>query len=198
MPGGRELLTLRDAADYITALPKAEHDFADWQVAMEVLLLVAERDGRGNAGADCGHESVVPAHLVGCAALIGVEVEVGRWPTTGPTTIGVSVPSALGPPESLRRMIRQVLDSPEIYGLLSRWLAAHRQRRDARFLLRRSGRGVVKVRATDAPLRILRELVPAALRASAVLFVLCGAAMTNKRTSPHAFRAEEARTGAGP
>jgi hypothetical protein len=45
LPDGRELLTLRDAAEYITALPKAEHDVAGWQVAMEVLLLVAERDG---------------------------------------------------------------------------------------------------------------------------------------------------------
>ena len=45
LPDGRELLTLRDAAQYITELPKAEHDAADWQVAMEVLLLVAERDG---------------------------------------------------------------------------------------------------------------------------------------------------------
>jgi hypothetical protein len=45
LPDGRKLLTLRDAAEYITALPKAEHDAADWQVAMEVLLLVAERDG---------------------------------------------------------------------------------------------------------------------------------------------------------
>jgi hypothetical protein len=30
---------------YITALPQAEHDVADWQVAMETRLLVAERDG---------------------------------------------------------------------------------------------------------------------------------------------------------
>jgi hypothetical protein len=45
LPDGRELLTLREAAEYITALPKAEHDAADWQVAMETLLLVAERDG---------------------------------------------------------------------------------------------------------------------------------------------------------
>jgi hypothetical protein len=45
LPDGRELLTLRDAAEYITALPKAEHDAADWQVAMETLLLVAERGG---------------------------------------------------------------------------------------------------------------------------------------------------------
>jgi hypothetical protein len=41
---GRELLTLRDAAEYITNLPKSEHDAADGQVAMETLLLVAERD----------------------------------------------------------------------------------------------------------------------------------------------------------
>ena len=45
LPDGRKLLTLRDAAEYITALPKAEHDAADWQVAMETLLLVAERNG---------------------------------------------------------------------------------------------------------------------------------------------------------
>ena len=36
LSGGRELLTLRDAAEYITALPKAEHDAAD---AMETLLV---------------------------------------------------------------------------------------------------------------------------------------------------------------
>ena len=45
LPDGRKLLTLRDAAEYITALPKAEHDEADWQVAMEALLLVAECNG---------------------------------------------------------------------------------------------------------------------------------------------------------
>ncbi|WP_426533653.1 hypothetical protein [Bradyrhizobium sp. McL0615] len=44
LPDDRELLTLRDAAEYITALPKDEHDAADWQVGMETLLLVAERD----------------------------------------------------------------------------------------------------------------------------------------------------------
>jgi len=45
LPDGRKLLTLRDAAEYITALPKAEHDAADWQLAMETLSLAAERDG---------------------------------------------------------------------------------------------------------------------------------------------------------
>jgi|tagenome__1003787_1003787.scaffolds.fasta_scaffold20975083_1 hypothetical protein len=45
LPSGRKLLTLRDAATYITELPKAEHDAPEWQAAMETLLLVAERDG---------------------------------------------------------------------------------------------------------------------------------------------------------
>ena len=31
-------------AEYITALPKAEHDAVEWQIAMETLLLVAERN----------------------------------------------------------------------------------------------------------------------------------------------------------
>ena len=45
LPDGRQLLTLRDAAQYITELPKAEHAAADWQLAAESLMLVAERDG---------------------------------------------------------------------------------------------------------------------------------------------------------
>ncbi len=36
---------MRDAATYITKLPKAEHDAAEWQAAMEALLLVAESGG---------------------------------------------------------------------------------------------------------------------------------------------------------
>jgi len=42
---GKTLRTLRDAAQYITKLPKAEHDADEWQAAMEALLLVAEHDG---------------------------------------------------------------------------------------------------------------------------------------------------------
>jgi hypothetical protein len=44
-PPGKKLITLRDAALYITKLPKAEHDAEEWQAAMQVLLLVAEHDG---------------------------------------------------------------------------------------------------------------------------------------------------------
>jgi hypothetical protein len=42
---GKTLRTLRDAAQYITELPKAEHDADEWQTAMEALLLVAEQGG---------------------------------------------------------------------------------------------------------------------------------------------------------
>jgi len=41
LSGGRELVTLRDAGDYITSLPKAEQDLEEWQAALEALLLVA-------------------------------------------------------------------------------------------------------------------------------------------------------------
>jgi hypothetical protein len=45
VPGRKPLITLRDAALYITKLPKAEHDAQEWQAAMQALLLVAEHDG---------------------------------------------------------------------------------------------------------------------------------------------------------
>jgi hypothetical protein len=45
LPGGKPLVTLRDAALYITKLPKAEHDADEWQAAMQALILVAEHNG---------------------------------------------------------------------------------------------------------------------------------------------------------
>jgi hypothetical protein len=45
LPGRKPLATLRDAALYITKLPKAEHDAPEWQAAMEALLLDATRGG---------------------------------------------------------------------------------------------------------------------------------------------------------
>lgn len=45
LPDGRELVTLHDAATYITALPKKEAAEPEWQAAIEALMLVAERDG---------------------------------------------------------------------------------------------------------------------------------------------------------
>jgi hypothetical protein len=45
LPGGRTLRTLHDAATYITGLPKKESDLPEWRVAIEALMLVADRGG---------------------------------------------------------------------------------------------------------------------------------------------------------
>jgi cob(I)alamin adenosyltransferase len=42
---GRQLVTLRSAADYIMKLPKAEQNLEAWQTAVEALLLVVELGG---------------------------------------------------------------------------------------------------------------------------------------------------------
>ena len=42
LPGRRELLTLRDAADYIMKLSKAEQDLDEWQTAIGCLIGAAE------------------------------------------------------------------------------------------------------------------------------------------------------------
>jgi hypothetical protein len=45
LPDGRKLILLRDAASYITALPKKKADGPEWQAAIEALMLVAQLGG---------------------------------------------------------------------------------------------------------------------------------------------------------
>jgi hypothetical protein len=45
LPRGRYLVTLEDAGNYITKLPKAEHEAAEWQAATEALILVVTLGG---------------------------------------------------------------------------------------------------------------------------------------------------------
>ena len=45
LPRGRQLVTLKDAAEYVQKLPKAEQLLDEWQAAVEALLLVVELDG---------------------------------------------------------------------------------------------------------------------------------------------------------
>jgi hypothetical protein len=45
LPCGRPLVTLEDAGRYITKLPKPDHEAAEWQAAMEALILVATLGG---------------------------------------------------------------------------------------------------------------------------------------------------------
>jgi hypothetical protein len=60
LPRGRQLVTLQDAGDYITKLPKAEHEAPEWQAAMEALILVATLGGPTMFRADRRHESAEP------------------------------------------------------------------------------------------------------------------------------------------
>jgi hypothetical protein len=45
LPDGRKLVTLLDAATYATKLPKREADSAEWQAAIEDLMLIATLGG---------------------------------------------------------------------------------------------------------------------------------------------------------
>jgi hypothetical protein len=65
LPGRESLVTLRDAARYITKLPKAEHDADEWQAAMEALLLVAELDGPTMFRADRCHAGAQSSRRAG-------------------------------------------------------------------------------------------------------------------------------------
>lgn len=45
LPDAASCAPLRDAGNYISRLPKPEHDADEWQAAMRALLLVVERGG---------------------------------------------------------------------------------------------------------------------------------------------------------
>jgi len=45
LPRGRQLITLKHAADCVTKLPKAEQKHERWQTAMSCLIMAAERRG---------------------------------------------------------------------------------------------------------------------------------------------------------
>jgi hypothetical protein len=45
LPRGSQLITLKDAADYIMKLSKADRDTPEWQAAGEALIMAAERRG---------------------------------------------------------------------------------------------------------------------------------------------------------
>jgi hypothetical protein len=45
LPRGRQLVTLEDAARYVQKLPKGEQQLAEWQAAVEAMLLVVDHNG---------------------------------------------------------------------------------------------------------------------------------------------------------
>jgi hypothetical protein len=81
LPRGRRLVTLEDAGNYITKLPKAEHEAPEWQAAMQALMLVA-RGGADDAGQDRRLAGATPQRRSGVYgpqgyALAKAEVEAG-------------------------------------------------------------------------------------------------------------------------
>jgi hypothetical protein len=78
LPNGRKLVTLRDAANYITELPKAEHDLDIWQIAVEHLLRAAETGGawlmlarigvlKDSAATWCGSSTPIAKRRIGAS-----------------------------------------------------------------------------------------------------------------------------------
>jgi hypothetical protein len=82
LPDGRKLVTLKDAATYITNLPKKESALPEWQTAIEVLMLQPWR--RHHDGADRRTEGAESERGAGVQsrpqrhALGQVEAEAGR------------------------------------------------------------------------------------------------------------------------
>jgi hypothetical protein len=58
LPRGRQLVTLKDAADYIMKLPKAERNAPQWQTAVRILIGAAE-----------SRDAVMHAHIAMLQAL---------------------------------------------------------------------------------------------------------------------------------
>jgi hypothetical protein len=77
LPKGRQLVTLKDAGTYITKLPKAEHTAAEWQAAMEALILVATLGGPTMFCAHRRHESFKPPRRA-CVQSIPQRDALGR------------------------------------------------------------------------------------------------------------------------
>jgi hypothetical protein len=65
LPRGRQLVTLRDAARYITKLPKAEQQIKEWQDAVEALSLGRQIQRPDDARSHRGHESIEPPRRAG-------------------------------------------------------------------------------------------------------------------------------------
>jgi len=65
VPGRKPLVTLRDAALYITELPKAEHDAEEWQAAMQTAIARRRKRRACNVRPHRRHEGLEPSRRAG-------------------------------------------------------------------------------------------------------------------------------------
>jgi hypothetical protein len=95
---GRQLVTLKeDAADYITRLPKAEHERAQWQAATEALIMAAEVS---RAAAKCANGNAAGPDLTSPGEPFIPSSRYPRFPSSG-------LECKLGSLESVRELIRK-------------------------------------------------------------------------------------------
>jgi hypothetical protein len=81
LPNGRELVTPRDAAQYIMKLPKAEQQATEWQTAIEMLMLV----GEGGGGSAFQRRLMASSRMLASATGTNHPVaNSARSPTRGP------------------------------------------------------------------------------------------------------------------
>jgi hypothetical protein len=95
---------LRDAAEYITKLPKAELSAPEWQAAMEALILVAESGGPTMLARDRRHAGVESSRRTGLQSQPqGASLEQARA-EEGPMTVFVYVNTSkqVGDPDHLK------------------------------------------------------------------------------------------------
>jgi hypothetical protein len=159
---------------------------------MEVLLLVAERDGPEMLARIAVMKALNRHTLWDAPRLSAWKLEDGPPPDQG---LSAFRPERLGASESLRRMIRK-------FSHLLKFTVSYRD--GLQPIVSAGTLASYCVAAAAASLRSALPMRRCEYCASWYLLhyaparccsVSCGAAMTNKRTSPHAFRAEEAEPG---
>jgi hypothetical protein len=85
-----KLVTLRDAANYIMKLPKAEHSTPEWQAAMQALILVAENGGPPML-ARIGVMRGLDRHQVRVLTFGATAVRMGVWSRRGRSKSNTSI-----------------------------------------------------------------------------------------------------------
>jgi hypothetical protein len=96
-PDGGQIVTLEDAGNYITMLPKADQQLGEWQTAIECLMLVVKLRRANDVCAHWYHEGVEPpcrtrVRPVAEGQALGTP-EVGARSMTNAAIIAASIPT---------------------------------------------------------------------------------------------------------
>jgi hypothetical protein len=101
LPSRKPLVTLREAAECIIKLPKAENDTEEWQAALQALLLVAEHDGPIYVCTDRYHASLEPPRRTGVRPITERQALGKTEPETRRVTNSKLPPKCATPPSGI-------------------------------------------------------------------------------------------------